>query len=91
VSVTPEPLPGAFWAYAAFAGLTTIGFSTFGVLSFHLVTAGLLSAAAVPVLYAAAMVVDAVAAVATGLAYDRVGPRSIHAIGTRPVRSSRAR
>jgi len=69
----PARLPGAFWEYAAFAGLTTIGFSTFGVLSFHLVKAGLLSPAAVPVLYAAAMVVDAVAAVATGLAYDRLG------------------
>jgi MFS family permease len=66
-------LPGAFWAYAGFAGLTMVGFSTFGVLSYHLVTAGLLSAAAVPVLYAAAMVVDALAAVATGLAYDRYG------------------
>ena len=76
VPVVPSgELPGAFWAYAAFAGLTTIGFATFGVLSFHLVTAGLLSAAAVPVLYAAAMVVDAVAAVATGLAYDRLGAR----------------
>jgi MFS family permease len=69
----PDRLPGAFWSYAAFAGLTMLGFSTFGVLSYHLVTAGLLSAAAVPVLYAAAMVVDAVAAVATGLAYDRYG------------------
>ena len=76
VPVVPSgALPGAFWAYAGFAGLTTIGFATFGVLSFHLVTAGLLSAAAVPVLYAAAMVVDAVAAVATGLAYDRLGAR----------------
>lgn len=74
-SVPSGALPGAFWAYAVFAGLTTIGFATFGVLSFHLVTAGLMSAAAVPVLYAAAMVVDAVAAVATGLAYDQLGAR----------------
>lgn len=66
-------MPGAFWSYAVFAGLTMTGFSTFGVLSFHLVTAGVLSTAAVPVLYAAAMVVDAVAAVATGWAYDRHG------------------
>jgi MFS family permease len=66
-------LPGIFWAYAGFAGLTMAGFSTFGVLSYHLVTADLLTAAAVPVLYAAVMVVDALAAVATGLAYDRVG------------------
>ncbi len=66
-------LPGRFWAFAAFAGLTTVGFATFGVISFHLVTEGLLGAAAVPVLYAAVMVVDALAAVATGWWYDRVG------------------
>ena len=69
----PARLSGAFWAYACFAGLTMVGFATFGVLSFHLVTAGVLSAAAVPLLYAAAMVIDAVAAVVTGLAYDRYG------------------
>ncbi len=69
----PTRLPGRFWAYAGFAGLTMTGFTTFGVLSFHLVTAHLLTVAAVPVLYAAAMVVDAVAAVATGWAYDRFG------------------
>ncbi|MGN9778119.1 MFS transporter [Micromonospora sp. H33] len=68
-------LPGRFWVYAAFAGLTMTGFATFGVLSFHLVAADLLPAAAVPVLYAAAMVVDAVAAIATGWAYDRYGAR----------------
>jgi predicted MFS family arabinose efflux permease len=68
-----DKLPGLFWAYAGFAALTVTGFSTFGVLSFHLVTARLLSVSAVPVLYAAAMVVDAVAAVVTGYAYDRFG------------------
>lgn len=68
-----DRLPPTFWVYAVFAGLTMTGFATFGVLSFHLVTAGLLTAAAVPVLYAGAMVVDAVAAVATGWGYDRHG------------------
>jgi len=67
-------LPGAFWGYAVFAALTTSGFATFGVLSYHLVTSGELGVAAVPVLYAAVMVVDAVAAVATGWAYDKYGP-----------------
>jgi MFS family permease len=47
----------------------------FGVLSYHLVERGLVSTAAVPVLYAAAMGADAVAALATGWWYDRVGPR----------------
>jgi MFS family permease len=68
----PE-LPGVFWAYAAFTGLTMAGFATFGVISFHLVTRHLLVPAAVPLLYAAVMVVDAVAALATGWGYDRYG------------------
>ncbi|MET7930979.1 MFS transporter [Streptomyces sp. NPDC005349] len=68
-------LPRAFWTYAAFTAATTTGFATFGVLSYHLVEQHLLSAAWVPVLYAAAMAVDAVAALATGWLYDRYGPR----------------
>ncbi|MFB0616211.1 MFS transporter [Streptomyces sp. AGS-58] len=73
-------LPAAFWTYAAFTAATTTGFATFGVLSFHLVERHLLSAAWVPVLYAAAMAVDAVAALATGWLYDRVGPRVLIAL-----------
>ncbi len=52
-------LPRQFWIYAGFTAATTLGFTTFGVLSFHLVERGLLPAAGVPVLYAAAMGVDA--------------------------------
>ena len=68
-------LPRAFWEYAVFTGLTMAGFATFGVLSFHLVTAGLLAAAAVPLVYAAAQLVDALAALLTGWGYDRFGPK----------------
>ncbi|MFD7175586.1 MFS transporter [Streptomyces sp. NPDC059929] len=68
-------LPAAFWMYAAFIAATTAGFATFGLLSFHLIQRGLLAVAWVPVLYAGAMAVDALAALATGWAYDRIGPR----------------
>ncbi|MDI2130142.1 MFS transporter [Yinghuangia seranimata] len=68
-------LPRAFWTYAAFTAATTAGFATFGVLAFHLVQRHLLSASAIAVLYAAAMAVDAVAALASGWAYDRWGAR----------------
>lgn len=70
-------LPRAFWVYAAFTGATLAGFATFGVLSYHLVERHLLPTAAVPVLYAAAMGVDALAALATGWAYDRFGARTL--------------
>ncbi|WP_307806748.1 MFS transporter [Streptomyces sp. FH025] len=72
-----RPLPRAFWLYAGFSAATLAGFATFGVLSYHVVERQLLSAAAVPVLYAAAMAADAVAALATGWAYDRYGARTL--------------
>jgi len=71
----PGSLPRVFWEYAVFTALTMAGFATFGVLSFHLVTAGLMVAAVVPLVYAAAMLVDAAAALLTGWGYDRFGPR----------------
>ncbi|GAA2476670.1 MFS transporter [Streptomyces longisporus] len=70
-------LPRSFWVYAAFTAATLAGFATFGVLSYHLVQRHLLPTAAVPVLYAAAMGVDALAALATGWAYDRYGARTL--------------
>lgn len=73
-------LPRAFWVYAAFTAATMVGFATFGVLSFHLVDRHLMPAAAVPVLYAAAMGVDALAALATGWLYDRAGARVLIAL-----------
>ncbi|MEU5432123.1 MFS transporter [Streptomyces sp. NPDC020719] len=85
--LTPQPqprtagrLPTAFWTYAAFTATTTAGFTTFGILAYHLVQRGLLATAWVPVLYAAAMVVDACAALVTGWAYDRVGARVLVAL-----------
>lgn len=69
----PAPLPRQYWLYAAFSSLTMFGYATFGLLSFHLVAAGLLPPALAPVLYAAAMGVDAVAALASGWLFDRVG------------------
>ncbi|MET7683808.1 MFS transporter [Streptomyces sp. NPDC005423] len=85
VTATDEPasdgrLPAAFWTYAAFTAATTAGFATFGVLSYHLVERHLMAAAWVPVLYAAAMAVDAVAALATGWLYDRHGARVLIAL-----------
>jgi len=67
------PMPRQYWLYAAFSSLTMFGYATFGLLSFHAVATGLLEPALVPVLYAAAMGVDAVAALLSGWLFDRVG------------------
>lgn len=67
------PMPRQYWLYAAFSSLTMFGYATFGLLSFHAVATGLLEPALVPLLYAAAMGVDAVAALLSGWLFDRVG------------------
>lgn len=73
--VERERFPREFWVYSAFSAATMLGFSTFAVMSFHQVSKGIFTAAWVPVIYAAAMAVDAVAALLTGWAYDRLGGR----------------
>lgn len=81
---TPAPAAGAwwrfsrrFWNYSAFTALTMIGFATFGVLSYHLEVTHVLPDWQTPVLYAVAMGVDALAALASGWAYDRIGLRGL--------------
>jgi MFS family permease len=68
-------LPAAFWTYAAFTALTMLAYPTFGLLGYHLATRHVVPAAAVPLVYALAMGVDAVAALAIGPLYDRYGRR----------------
>ncbi len=70
-------LPLKFWLYAGFSGITVSGFATFGVLSFHMVDRGVLAPAAVPLVYAVAMAAAAVAALFSGWAYDRIGPKTL--------------
>jgi MFS family permease len=73
--VARPPLGRPFWWYLSFATVTTIGYTTFGVVGFHLVRSGLATTAEVAVIYAAAMIVDALAALAVGALFDRVGKR----------------
>lgn len=73
-------LPGAFFVYALAAALTTAGLVTFAVISVHLVRGLGMATAVVPVVYAGAMLVEALAALATGWAYDRAGARVLVAV-----------
>lgn len=66
-------LPPAFRTYLAFVAVSALGFAPFALVAFHLKAAGLVPEAAIPLLFAAAMAVDAVAALAAGRAYDRRG------------------
>lgn len=66
-----------YWQYASFTALTMLGFSTFAILAFHLATAHVVPDAQVPVMYALAMGVAALAALASGWVYDRIGLRGL--------------
>ncbi len=70
-----QRLPVPFWMFAASSGATTAGLVTFGVISYHLTTDRVVDVALVPVVYAGAMAVGAVAALATGWLYERVAGR----------------
>jgi MFS family permease len=68
-------LPREFHVFSLAVACTTAGLMTFGVISFRFVEAGLVPLAAVPLVYAGAMAVEAVAALVTGDVFDRYGGR----------------
>lgn len=73
-------LPPLFWRYLGFVTVTTAGYATFGLLGYHLAVRDVLPTYAIPLVYAAAMAVDGLAALGAGWLYDRVGPRSLAAV-----------
>ncbi|WP_290596247.1 MULTISPECIES: MFS transporter [unclassified Archaeoglobus] len=70
-------LPRTFWLYTLFIFLSMAGFANFQIISYHLKTQSIISDAFIPIIYAIAMGVDALAALATGKAYDKVGLKSL--------------
>ncbi|HVA75152.1 MAG TPA: MFS transporter [Acidimicrobiales bacterium] len=66
-----------YWQYAAFSAATLAGFATFAVLAYHLAHRHVVSTATIPVLYAVAMGAAALAALASGKVYDRMGLRGL--------------
>lgn len=73
-------LPTAFHLFSLAAAFSTAGLMTFGVMAYRFVEDGLLSLTAVPLVYAFGMAVAAFAALATGDAFDRWGPRTLVAV-----------
>ncbi len=69
-----------FWNYAAFTALSVAGYATFAVLSYHLQVRHVLPTAEIPLVYAVAMAAAALAGLASGRAYDRIGLRGLVAL-----------
>ena len=72
-SLVGKGLGRAYWLYLVAAALVAAGYADFPLIAFRLQKDGIASAAWVPVLYAIAMGVDALAALAFGKLFDRFG------------------
>jgi MFS family permease len=64
---------GVFWFYIAFVAISVGGFANFQLISYHFKTTALLSNAQIPALYASAMGVEALTALAIGRLFDKKG------------------
>jgi MFS family permease len=73
-------LPSAFWLYTIFAFLSVAGFANFQLLAYHFAVRSIVPVVQIPLLYAVAMGVDALVALAIGKTYDRVGLVSLIAL-----------
>jgi MFS family permease len=71
--IEPKGLDRRFWLYLLAASCVAAGFADFPLIAFHAGRTNLVSPPWVPVLYAAAMGVDALAALAFGRWFDRRG------------------
>lgn len=72
LEVHTEGLPQRYWTYMLAVGLTAFGFADFPLIAYHLQTKSLFSQTTIPLLYALAMGMDAVAALVFGYLYDRI-------------------
>jgi MFS family permease len=68
-----QVLPRVFWLYVAAAGLLACGFVDFPLLAYHFENANLAAPMAIPLLYAGAMALNGLTALAFGRLFDRFG------------------
>ncbi len=66
-------LPRVFWLYLAAVALVAAGYADYPLIAYHFHKASVVRADWIPVLYAVAMGVDAIAALVFGRLYDRSG------------------
>ncbi len=66
-----------YWIYMAATALIAIGFADFPLIAFHFQKSSILSASMIPIFYAVAMGVDALAALTFGRLFDRIGVLSV--------------
>ncbi len=70
-------LPRVFWLYLAAVGLIAAGFADYPLIAFHIKKNDIFADKWIPLLYAGAMGIDAIAALIFGKWYDKVGMLSL--------------
>jgi len=73
LELQPEGLPRVFWIYLGAVALVAAGFADFPLIAFHFQKQAIASSTEIPLFYAVAMIVDAIAALAFGYFFDRRG------------------
>lgn len=73
LTVEPEGLTRPFWLYVAAVALLGAGFADYPLIAYHFKQAQVMPEAWIPLAYAVAMGTDALAALALGYIYDRLG------------------
>ncbi|HRN19510.1 MAG TPA: MFS transporter, partial [Trueperaceae bacterium] len=69
-----------YWRYLIFVTLGVTGLAHFVLIAYRLEVAHVVAAAAIPLLFALAMGVDAIASYVAGRKYDRIGLRVLYAL-----------
>ena len=66
-----------FWLYVAATALMAAGFADFPLIAYHFQKTSIVDPRNIPIIYAVAMGVDAVAALVLGRLFDRIGPSTM--------------
>jgi MFS family permease len=77
LDVGTKNLGKKYWLYMAAVGCVALGFADFPLIAYHFQTRAMFSESMIPLLYAAAMGIDAASALFFGWMYDRVGVKSL--------------
>lgn len=72
-SLEPRGFTSRYWLYLAAVALVAAGYADFPLIAYHLEKVKIVAPATIPILYAMAMGVDAIAALVFGRLFDRMG------------------
>lgn len=73
IEIKGEGLPRKFWIYLGAVALIAAGYADFPLIAYHFQTKAIASSDTIPLFYALAMGVDAIAALVFGRLFDRTG------------------